>query len=47
VGLEIGIGLVINSEIILEKHKYHLKANSSFGRDTEFLIEITRRMQDF
>ena len=44
---ETGIGLAINYQIIVEKHKYHLKANSNFGRDTGFLIEITRRMQDF
>jgi signal transduction histidine kinase len=38
---ETGIGLAINYQIIVEKHKYHLKANSNLGRDTGFLIEIT------
>jgi hypothetical protein len=47
VGSETGIGLAINYQIIVEKHKYYSNSNSIFGRDTELLIEITIRMQDF
>jgi signal transduction histidine kinase len=47
VGSETGIGLAINYQIIVEKHKYHLKFNRIFGRYTQLLIEITLRMQDF
>jgi signal transduction histidine kinase len=46
VGSGTGLGLAISYQIIVEKHKGQLLANSTIGKGTEFVIEIPIRQSN-
>lgn len=47
VGSGTGLGLAISYQIVVEKHKGQLLANSEMGKGSEFVIEIPVRQSDF
>jgi signal transduction histidine kinase len=47
VGSGTGLGLAISYQIVVEKHKGQLRANSEVGKGSEFVIEIPLRQSDF
>jgi len=46
VGSGTGLGLAISYQIVVERHKGRLSANSEMGKGTEFVIEIPFRQSD-